>query len=133
MIWDGTHEDAMRRCGFVLENGDHCYQRTRMKYPGNDPENGPARECCPAGHSTCYRCGKWFQAIVKYEARTEYYDDDDPSSAVEIPAGSSESEICSACEDEVDAIYCACGSDGIHKHDESQCCGGSMCCEKANE
>lgn len=35
---------------------------TRPRYPGNDPENGPARSYCPKGHSTCYRCGEWFHA-----------------------------------------------------------------------
>jgi len=39
-----------------------CTNQARNRYPGNDPENGPARAYCPAGHSTCYGCRAWFQA-----------------------------------------------------------------------
>lgn len=135
MTWDGTHEDAMHRCGFSLENFDYCMQRTRMKYPGNDPENGPAREYCPDGHSTCYLCGKWFQAIVKTEAWT------DEETGIVIPAGSHESDWCEPCTKEHMKHYCSCGSDKVHTHtitdDEGElswaCCGGMMCCDRANE
>lgn len=143
MTWDGTHEDAMRRCGFVTDGGipgasvqEYCNQRTRMRYPGNDPENGPAREYCPDGHSTCYSCGKWFQAIVKTESWI------DPDTGQIIPQGSYESDWCEPCEEEHRKHYCACGSEKKHTHtvtgpepgDEFSwsCCGGMMCCEGAN-
>jgi hypothetical protein len=92
-----THEDAMQRCGFSLPNFDYCQQRTRMKYPGNDPENGPAREYCKDGHSTCYQCGKFFQAIEQVPEYETYYDDSAPNSKVTIPATSVEHDWCSAC------------------------------------
>lgn len=95
MTWDGTHEDAMRRCGFQLEIEEgvpgHCYQRTKLKYPGNDPENGPAREYCPDGHSTCYVCGNWFQAIVPTEGFT------DEETGIVVNPSSYEAEWCPSC------------------------------------
>lgn len=140
MSWDGTHEDAMRRCGFEMEidgRQGHCYQRTRMKYPGNDPENGPAREYCPSGHSTCYVCGKWFQAINKTQGFT------DEETGIVVPDGSYEADWCSACEVEHRLNFCSCGSEKKHMHttimpddgDELSwaCCGGVMCCVKGNE
>lgn len=127
----------MRRCGFVLENGDHCYQRTKVRYPGNDPENGPAREYCEDGHSTCYVCAKWFQAIVKFEAWT------DEETLIHVPASTHEADWCSGCEQTHLENYCTCGQDKKHTHtvvlpddgDELSwaCCGSMMCCVKGNE
>lgn len=145
--WDGTHEDAMRRCGFVTDGGipgascnEYCNQRTRIRYPCDEPENGPAREYCPDGHSTCYHCGKWFQAITKTE------DWVDEETGLKINGGLHESDWCTACEEEHRKTHCSCGVSiddvPLHKHtvrdeggDEYSwlCCGGIMCCEKANE
>lgn len=142
MTWDGTHEDAMCRCGFHTDGQeDFCLQRTRMRYPGNDPEIGPAREYCPDGHSTCYSCGEWFQAIVK----TEDWVDEETGQMVK--GGECESDWCSKCEEEHNASHCSCGVSiedrPLHRHvvtdpdsgDEYSwlCCGGTMCCEKGQE
>lgn len=35
-----------------------CGEQMRMKYPGNDPEDGPARWECSKGHVECDGCGK---------------------------------------------------------------------------
>lgn len=104
-----------------------CGAETRVRYPGNDPENGPARPYCPEGHGTCYRCGGWFQAITRTEAWT------DPETGLEVPAGTVESDWCRRCEEEHGRTHCGCGSDLSHRHGEYACCGGSMCCTDANE
>lgn len=48
----------MSACGFP-----GCTHATRRAYPGGDPENGPARAYCAAGHAQCYQCGNWFAAV----------------------------------------------------------------------
>ena len=35
-----------------------CGSPMRLRYPGNDPENGPARPVCSKGHMICNECGK---------------------------------------------------------------------------
>jgi hypothetical protein len=82
----------MHRCGFLSEDDDYCYRRTVLRYPGGSPENGPARECCPLGHATCYSCGAWFQALTRTEAWT------DEETGIEIPESIHESEWCPGCD-----------------------------------
>ena len=127
MTWDGTHEDAMMRCGFVLENGDYCQARTRMKYPGNDPENGAAREYCPSGHSTCYKCGEWFQAIEPIEGWT------DEETGQVIPPSSTEGDWCTPCAEQRMKDFCGCGSVPTHHHYGCGCCGSEICCVAEEE
>lgn len=111
-----------------------CGKLVRILYPGNDPENGPARPYCADGHSTCYRCGEWFQAKVTQPATVVRYDedvrDDEP---IEIPESVHESDLCASCAREQAIRFCSCGSDPKHRHDVWACCGSSMCCPNAEE
>jgi hypothetical protein len=133
--WDGTHEDAMNRCGFVIDGGipgascfEYCNQRTRMRYPGNDPENGPAREYCPDGHATCDRCGKWFKVITPIEGFT------DEETGIVVAPSSTEASWCDPCVEEHEKDHCGCGSEaGTHSKCGQVCCGGDMCCPRAEE
>ena len=75
-----------------------CGGATKIRYPGNDPENGPAREYCNEGHAPCYSCGRLFKAIKQYPASTQRYVEDDPESEVVIKAFSTESDWCKICE-----------------------------------
>lgn len=36
-----------------------CGKPVALRYPGNDPEMGPARFECKAGHVPCQECGAW--------------------------------------------------------------------------
>jgi hypothetical protein len=109
-----------------------CAKPTRTMYPGNDPENGPARPYCADGHSTCYNCGRWFACVRKTEGFT------DDETGVVVPAGSVESDWCQSCEDVHALTHCGCGWEGTHRHVVEgpepgeelswQCCGDLMCC-----
>jgi len=41
-----------------------------LRYPGNDPENGPARWQCADGHLHCDICGKTFPVEKMYDDET---------------------------------------------------------------
>lgn len=110
-------------CGFSLKNFDTCSKRVRLKYPGGDPENGPARPYCSEGHSTCYNCGKWFPAITPIPAWT------DEETGQKFPESSSESDWCQECEVESRKVNCGCGQEGTHTHSGWACCGSEICCE----
>lgn len=99
-----------------------CKEPTRLKYPGNDPENGPARPYCKNGHSTCYRCAGFFQAIVQVEGWT------DEEFGV-FPPSTHESDLCTSCDEEHRKDHCSCGSDAHHWHEGYGCCGSSFCCQ----
>lgn len=75
-----------------------CGKEAVIRYPGNDPENGPARPYCPDGHSECEGCREWFTAIVTVPAFTARYDEDDPKSEVTVPESTHESSLCRKCE-----------------------------------
>ena len=77
-----------------------CGLQCQLQYPGNDPENGPARAYCKSGHSQCYRCGNTFQAIVHVPESTRRWDDDDPMSEFKVEACSYESDWCPECEEQ---------------------------------
>lgn len=100
-----------------------CGGPTRIRYPGGEPDNGPARPYCDHGHSTCYRCAGWFQAIVPTGGFT------DEETGLEIPPSSYESDWCEPCEEEHRKDYCGCGSDKTHTHYGYACCGSKICCE----
>ena len=106
-----------------------CHGPVRCRYPGNDPENGPARPYCTLGHSTCYRCGAWFEAIEVTGASF------DPEIG-HLPAAEFESDWCHDCAEAHRREFCGCGTGPTHHHDWGEgpaaCCGGSMCCEGAN-
>lgn len=85
-------------CGF-----ESCGQPTRIRYPGNDPENGSARPYCANGHSTCECCGAWFQAITTTPEFLAKHDESDPGQVV--PAGEHESSACSSCVAQFDDGY----------------------------
>ncbi len=38
-------------------NAEICGNKMRMRYAGNDPENGPAHLMCADDHSLCEGCG----------------------------------------------------------------------------
>lgn len=53
-----------RTCKYPYRpSGTPCGEPTRMRYPGDDPENGPARPQCRHGHMLCEGgCGVWVGA-----------------------------------------------------------------------
>ena len=109
-----------------------CGGRAAARYPGDDPENGPARPYCSEGHAPCYRCGTQFLAIERVGPLS------DPDGFGDIPASTFENEWCPACVREHRTVFCGCGMEGTHVHhtedsdSEWACCGGSMCCSEAN-